>query len=454
MRFNSTLGIVLAVAALCAATTEAQPPLSEVGRWLQGYLRIDTTNPPGDEHRAASYLADILHRAGISTRLLVTAEGRTSLYAEIEGKRSGEGLLMMHHMDVVPPGPGWTFEPFAGDLEAGKLRGRGAIDVKSLGVAQVAALVALKKSGVPPERGVALLAVADEETGGGQGTAWLWEHHPEIFDGVAAVLNEGGSNRKPPAGLLWWGVETSQKRPLWLRVSAQGRGGHGSGLNPHSAMHKLIRGLSRLVDRPPTYRVTEAARTYLRAIADLESPMFRGHYRDVDAYVLPDGPTGPMLPGVANLFLDTVQVTVIEGSEGINIVPERASALLDVRLLPETDADAFLADLRAALGSGFEVEVLVASPPADSSSTDTRLFRVLTRVLEPEAPVVPALIAGFTDSRFFRERGIPTYGFSPFVLSGPELSGIHGPDEEIPVAELDAGTARLLRVVQEYAYEQ
>lgn len=444
--------LIWVVCLLCPAVLLAESAVTpaETERWLRDYLRIDTSNPPGNEHLAAAFLADLLHREGIATQLLVTASGRTNLFARLPGRRSGEGLLLVHHMDVVPPGPGWKVEPFAGKIEDGVLWGRGAIDVKSLGIAQLAALISLKRQGVVLERDVALLAVADEESGGGQGAAWLWQHHPEIFAGIAAVINEGGANRKPPAGLLWWGIETAQKRPFWLRVSTTGRGGHGSGLNPHSAMHKLTRALARVLNRPASFRVTDAARQYLGAVAPYDSPQFEPYYRDLDAYVKADGPTGPMLPGVANLFLDTVQLTVIEGGERINVVPARASALLDVRLLPDTDNQVFLEDLRQVLGSGVAIEVLVASPPAAASPTDTRLFAALEAVLSPEAPVVPAFIAGFTDSRFFRERGVTTYGVSPFALGGLELQGIHGANESIPLAEFARGTERLFRVVEMY----
>lgn len=426
--------------------------LSGPARWLHGYLRIDTSNPPGNEAAAAAYLARILHAHGIATRTLVSSEGRASLYARIEGRQPGGGLLLLHHLDVVPPGAGWTVPPFEALVRDGALWGRGAIDVKSLGIAHLAALVSLRREGVRPMRDVAFLAVADEESGGGGGTEWLWQHYPELFDGIAAVYGEGGTNRALRGEPIWWGIEVAQKRPLWLRVSTSGRPGHASGLNPLSAVHKLTAALARVLALPDQWRITPAARLFFGALAPGEPPGQRALFSDLDAWIQPDGPRGGIMPGQANYFLDTVQVTVLEGGDRINVVPAEASALIDARLLPDTDADAFLERLREALGSGVEVEVLLSAPPAEPSPVDTRAYAAAAAVLDDEAPVVPAFISGFTDARFFRERGIPSYGLSPFVLEGEVLRGIHGADERIPLGEFEAGVERMRRIVETYAH--
>ncbi|MGH7266991.1 MAG: M20/M25/M40 family metallo-hydrolase, partial [Candidatus Rokuibacteriota bacterium] len=230
-------------------------------------------------------------------------------------------------------------------------------------------------------------------------------------------------------------------------VRARGRGGHGSGLNPGSAPHELIAGLSRLLELPPRYHVTAPARRYFEALAPLHNEHWRAIFLDLDRAIAPDGPTVGLMPGMANWFLDTVQVTVLDAGEQINVIPEAATARIDVRLLPDSDAEAFLARLREALGPELEVEVLLTAPPAPASPTDNAFYRAIEAVLGREGPVVPAFIPGFTDSRYFRARGIPAYGLSPFALQGPDLRGIHGPDERIPVAEFEAGVARTIRAV-------
>lgn len=446
-----------ALAALClvlgAPPSRAAPPLSEPAAWLRDYLRIDTTNPPGHEHRAAAFLADILHREGIATELLVSPGGRTSLYARLRASHPTAGpasgaLVLLHHMDVVPPGPDWTADPFGGEVREGRLWGRGSLDIKSLGVAQLAAFVDLKRRGVELGRDVVFLAVADEERGGREGVGWILKRHRDLLGPVAAVLGEGGANRTVNGRNLWAGIEVAQKRPFWLRISASGRAGHGSGLNPASATHQLIEGLARVLALPPRWHVTEGVRLYLGAIAPLHNERYRRIFSDLDHHVFPDGPTENLLPGLANLFLDTFQVTVLHASAKINVVPGEAWAEVDARLLPETDADEYLARVQEALGKRLHTEVLLTSPPVPPSPVDHPIYEAVAGVLGESAPVVPAFIPGFTDSRYFRELGMPAYGVSPFFLEPQDFLGIHGADESIPVAELDRGVERMRRIVQ------
>ncbi len=453
------LGLLVSTLGPPEVPAETPPGLSEPARWLQQYLRIDTTNPPGREHLAASFLAGILHREGISTRLLVSPQGRTSLWARLSAhpsktaqKSGGRAIVLLHHMDVVPAGPGWSVAPFAGEIRDGRLWGRGAVDDKSLGIAQLAAFVDLKRRGVPLERDVIYLAVADEENGGGQGVAWMMDRHSELFRGVEGVVGEGGRSQLSGDGrILWWGIEVAQKRPLWLRVTTFGRGGHGSGLNPGSANHQLVQALSRLLQKPTRWRITPAARAYMHAIAPFHQGRLRRALSEIDRVVAPTGPKEFLLPGMANLFINSVQVTVLDGGEKINVIPGEARALLDVRLLPDTDNEVFLGEIRKTLGGDCTVEVLVTSPPAPPSPAAGQVWTALSQALGASGPVVPTFVPGFTDSRFFRERGIPAYGITPFALSGEDMRGIHGADERIPLAELDRGVERMRRALALYA---
>ncbi len=440
---------LLLVSLLAAAPAAASGALGQEAAWLQRYLRLDTSNPPGDEARAARFLAELLHREGLTTRRAVSPGGRTSLWARLESGRPEAGaLLLQHHIDVVPPGPGWSTDPFAGEVRDGVLWGRGAIDAKSLGIAHLAALVELRRRRVPLARDVVFLAVADEETGGREGTAWLLEAHPELFAGVAAVLGEGGLNRSYQGRLAWWGIETAQKRPLWLRVIAAGRGGHGSTLNLHAAPHRLVRGLGRLVDRPLDYRVTPEVRRYMEAAAPHETAHFQRLVANLDEVVTGPEPERHLLPGMPNYFLDTIQVNVLAAGEKLNVVPEEAVAEIDVRLLPDTDQQAFLEEIRQLLGDEVEVEVLLDAPPVTASPLDNPIWRCLETTLGPRAAVVPAFIPGITDARYFRGRGLAAYGFSPFVLAAAELKGIHGPDERIPLAAFEQGVALMKTLVR------
>ncbi len=443
------LGVFLLLPTLSAGAAEPEP---ETLRWLRDYLQIDTTNPPGNEREAVDFLAGILAGEGIESRVLTSPEGRSSLYARLEAHGdagAGKALVLMHHSDVVPADGDWRVEPFSGRRLAGKVWGRGALDVKGLGIAHLAAVLDLARAGGPRRRDVIFLAVADEETGGGQGARWLLEAHPELFDGVSGVLNEGGSNRVLNDRLIWWGVEVTQKRPLWLKATAEGRGGHASGLHPQSATHRLIAGLSRLIARPPQFRVGDAARMYLGTLARLEGGRTEEIYRRIEAGE--DIPSLPMAPGLPIYFLDTVQVTELDNGRGSNIVSPAASASIDIRLLPDTDGDAFLAEVRQLLGDEIEVEVVLDAPEAPASPRDNPLYRALEEILSVRAVVVPTFIPGTTDSRFFRQRGIAAYGFSPFAINAQDLRGVHADDESLPVDAFLRGVETMRRILRLYA---
>lgn len=447
--------LVLVLAASAAGATETADSLSEPARWLREYLRIDTTNPPGGEHRAAAFLADILRRERIPSELITTPSGRTSLVARLAASApSREGALVLtHHMDVVPAGRGWTVQPFGGEVVSGRVWGRGAIDTKGLGIAHLAALIDLKRRGVPLKRDVVFLAVADEEAGGSEGMAWLARNRPELFDNVAAVFNEGGAGRLVPRGLLWWEIEVAQKRPLWLRLRAEGRAGHASSYSPDSAVHFLIQALDRLLAMPRPFRVSEPARQYFHAIGPLHQGKNRELFQNIDSAVTPEGLRGVFLPGLQRLLVDTLQVTRLSAGEAINVIADEAVAEVDIRLLPDTDADAFLARVREALGKQVDITVLLTAPVSAPSPTGNSVWKAIEVGLKPDAPVVPAMSGGFTDSRHFRERGIPAYGVSPFALSPEDAAGIHAGDERMPLDELERGIARMKRIVSAFVVE-
>lgn len=439
--------VLLLVCSLASAPVGAEALSREAG-WLADYLRLDTTNPPGREAEAAAFLSELLQRAGIASERHVTPAGRTSLVARLPATvPDAPWIALVHHLDVVPAGDGWSAPPFGGEVRDGYLVGRGAVDTKSLGIAHLAAM--LDAARLPERRrGLLLVAVADEENGGGEGMGWLVARRPELFAGVEAALGEGGLNRTVLGRTFFFGLEVAQKRAYWLELAARGRAGHGSSLNPDSAAHELVRALARLLEQPVEWKLQAPVRDFFRAYAALE-PARRGAAFDPDTAVGADGPAAWVPPGWWGLLRDTVQVTTLAAGERPNVVAAQAQARLDLRLLPETDAEAFLAALRATVGERIAVEIALATPPSPPSPVGTAVWRALERALADRAPVLPALIPGITDSRFLRQRGIPAYGFSPFELEALEMLRVHGPDERIPLDRFDAGVARMRRVVRE-----
>lgn len=449
MRARCSLAPLSLLAIFSASAVLAAPPLSPAGERLAAYLRLDTTNPPGNEGVAAAYLAGELVRGGVAAERYVSAEGRVSLIARLPANAEprGRAIALLHHMDVVPAGEGWSVAPFAGEVRDGMLWGRGALDCKSLGVAHLEALLELAGSGAPRHRDLLLVAVADEEAGGLQGAAWLWEAHPELFAGVDLVLNEGGANRAVLGRSLFWGIEVAQKRPLWLEVIARGRPGHAAGIQLGSAVHRLVASLARLVERPPVWKIDPAARAYLAAVGRLDPNLGRLE-KDLEAVIAPEGPRRAIPPGLPSLFLDSLQVTLLDAGEKVNSIPAEARALVDIRLLPSTDGDAYLAEVKAVLGPDLETRVLLAAPASAPTPASGPLWERLVEALRDEAPVVPVFLAGVTDSRYFRERGVAAYGFSPFFVEAEPMRGVHGPDERIPLAAFDRGVERMKRVVR------
>jgi len=440
-----TSRLVVAATALALTATAARGASRELS-WLERYLRFDTTNPPGHEADAAAWMAELLRSEGIATERYVTSSGRVSLIARLPATEPGGGTIaLVHHLDVVPAGDGWTAPPFGAEIRGGYLFGRGAVDTKSLGIAHLAALLDAARM---PRRahGLLFLAAADEEAGGGQGMAQLVAARPELLDGVTAAFGEGGFNRTVLGRTFFWGLEVAQKRAYWLTVATRGRPGHGSSLNPDSAVHQLIRSLDRLLERPPEWKLQPPVRDFFAAWIGLD-PQLRNRARAEEALGA-EGPAAWVPPGWWGLMLDTVQVTELVAGERPNVVPATARATLDARLLPETDAESFLAALRETLGKEVNVSIDLATPPSPPSPTDTEVWKRVAATIGGEAPVLPVMIGGITDSRYLRQRGIAAYGFSPFELEAIELLRVHGPDERIPVATFDAGVERMKRVVR------
>jgi acetylornithine deacetylase/succinyl-diaminopimelate desuccinylase-like protein len=425
---------------------------------LTEYVRIDTTNPPGNEAPAAAFLAGILGEAGVEATVLESEPGRANLVARLPGRsargpgcpRAGGGLALLHHLDVVPAEAAeWSVDPFGAEIHDGCLWGRGAIDMKGMGVMELVTVLALARERVPLERDVVFVAVADEEAGGLQGAAWLTEHHPDLVACVD-VINEGGyglAETDPP--LMACGL--SEKALLWVRLSARGTPGHGSMPPDDQAIEKLLAALSDLVAHRPPVRISPLVERTFRAMADRSSPERR---RAIETILRPEA--GRFLPRLTRrmprparaLLGDVVSITKVASGYKENVVPGAASATLDCRLLPETDPDEFYAALSARM-AGFGVETEIAFADGPHGTSEGPLFPLLAEVCEsafPEAAFAPVLCPAFTDSRYFRQLGADAYGLVPVMLTNAELATFHGIDERIPLDGLRKGCEVLFEI--------
>ncbi len=409
---------------------------------LQQYVRIDTSNPPGNETRGARFLAGVLGRNGIQAEIIESAPGRGSVYARIKGKRPGEGLLLLSHIDVVPAPPrGWTRPPFAGSIHLDALYGRGTLDMKGIGICQLAGFLDVAKSGRIPERDIAFLAVADEEEGGHLGTEWLLSHRPDLFEGIHYAINEGGITETQQEKISYVGIEIGTKLTVDTRLRARDR----------ATMQRVRIALEPFATPHDPDRILPQVRLYFHDIAPLrieEGPRLA----DIDATIA-KGKFWLMNRPYYELTQNVLR------QEGVHEDSRGATMRVVLFNLPDENPDARLEWLRstiAPLGAQID-EVLSKFGPAPFSPLDTPLYRLLTREARRQlgdVRVGPLILAvSGNDSRYLRARGIVAYGIWPFPVNFYQTLGIHGIDERVRLDWFIQGVALTRGVVKGWAFE-
>jgi acetylornithine deacetylase/succinyl-diaminopimelate desuccinylase-like protein len=428
----------------------------EATQLLSSYLRINTTNPPGNEKAATDFLRGVLEREGITVTVWEPAPGKANLLARLPGNGRKRPMILLHHTDVVAAARSfWTVDPFGGVVKDGYVWGRGALDTKGLGIAQFVAALLVKRQGITLDRDVILLATCDEEIGGTLGAGDVVKNHFDALGNAEFVLNEGGGIRTDDSGkTLYFGVLAAEKAPFWMEVVARGNPGHGSVPRDDTAPNRLVRTLERIRawERPLT--VTPVVERYFRAIGPTLNPELRPLFADIRKAVA-DPRAREILakyPAHHALLRNTVTLTVLEGSNKTNVIPPLARAELDVRLLPGQDPQAFLEELQQFAEPGVTIKPLGIGWPPPESSLDTQLYKAIDDVaqrLEPGARIAPLVSAGFTDSHYFMERGMICYGLTPFHISETERTRVHGNDERVATKELQFGTRFVFEILLE-----
>jgi len=420
---------------------------------LRAYLRIDTSNPPGREEAAARYLAGLLEAEGVPIEVIEVAPERVALVARLTGDGSRPALMLSNHLDVVPvQREFWSVDPFGGEIRGGRIYGRGAIDMKSVGVMHLFALLLLKRLGVPLARDVVFLAAPDEEAGSAHGMAWLVEHRRDLLDPsrVACSLNEGASGMPDfggrPAHLFEIAVSEKAMAPLRLRVV--GTPGHGSKPAPGNPILPLLRALDRLTSWDRRVELTPATRAYLerlRAGGIVEDPDdLHAIERDVRSS-----------PDTEAAFTNTLNATMLRAGVKNNVIPAVAEAEVDCRLLAGTDPEAWRRQVVERIDDArVEVTFIYEHEPEPSvSAWDTEMSALIETVLREafeDAVVVPSTAIVGTDNRFLRPLGIPSYGFIPCLLSQAERDGFHANDEFLTVENFNLGLEVMFEVVRRF----
>ena len=418
---------------------------------LLDYLSIDTSNPPGNETRAAEFFKDVFDREGIATVLAGPEPSRQSIIARLDSGTSNPSLVLLHHMDVVPAeAEAWTRSPFQGVTIDGYIWGRGSLDAKSLGIAQLASFLELHRSQARLVRDVVFVAVADEEAGGMGGTNWLLENRPELFRDAGWVLNEGGANEVIVDKVAFWGIEVDQKVPLWVTVRTAGSLGH-SAVPPDDggAAARLLALASEILAEPGIYEIHPSVDAYFSALKETKKGRKKELLENLEAAVAEPDFEDALSDGYRSLLRNTIGLTKLHAGSTINVIPARAEASFDIRLLPGESAEATLLRIREIVGDRGTIEVHLLGKPAAATSVDTPLYESLSRHLlesEPGSVVGPLVTPGTTDCRFFRMHDTPCYGFSPFKVNYYDGDRVHGVDEKIRAKFFDEGV-RLMRIV-------
>lgn len=437
----------------------------EVTDFLSGLIRINTTNPPGNETAAAKYVAKTLEQDGFKCELFESAPGRGSVVTRLKGESRKPSLLLLSHLDVVAANPKeWSVDPFGGLVKDGFVWGRGALDMKGMTAVEVMALKLLKRNGAKLKGDVLLAATADEEKGGEAGAGWLVQNHHDRVH-ADCVVNEGGGMAMRVNGKNMFTINTAEKGILWFKVKATGTPGHGS--VPGAADNAILR-LNKVVERLGNYRpkasLVPTVEQYLRAIAEssdlknlsmlLENPAKSDEI--LDALAQRDKYLAEELRARLRM---TVTPTMINGGVKENIVPSECEAVFDCRILPGQTTVKALSEVKSLLKDvgldKLSFEIIQANEPSESS-LDHPLYKHIVQVLtefEPKCRVTPVMLTGGTDSRFFRKLGSVCYGFHPI---NPETSysemqkTIHGVDERISEQNLVFGASVLHDVVQRF----
>jgi acetylornithine deacetylase/succinyl-diaminopimelate desuccinylase-like protein len=443
-----------------AARTAGDPYEDMAVDLLRRYLQVDTTNPPGNELKAALFFKDVLEREGIPVEVDEFAPGRANLLATLKGTGARRPLVLANHMDVVPADPArWSVPPFAGVARAGAIYGRGAQDMKTEGILQMVALVRAHREGGSLSRDILFLATADEEAGFlGALRAISPEGWRDRLKQAEYLITEGGENLVDAAGKVqYFGVETAEKGPFWLKLQTRGTPGHGSRPIEDSALNRLVRALDRVRRHRTAMKVLPSVQRFFADQAEQVDAPRSGWYRDITAALRDPAAARALYDDreVSALLRNTISITVVKAGYKTNVIPGTAEAELDVRLLPGEDPQAFLAEMRAVIDDP-TVEIV---PPAafrapNASPADSDLFKTVESVLRrqhPGVPVTTKMLTGATECVLYRPLGLNCYGFTPLLTSSDELATVHGDDERVGEATVRRSAGIFYEVVRDLA---
>jgi acetylornithine deacetylase/succinyl-diaminopimelate desuccinylase-like protein len=449
---------------LCLADAQAQSLdysrlRDETAQMLSQYLRINTSNPPGNELATAQWLKDVLAKEGIEGQILDTAElghGRANFYARLKGTGPGKAIALVHHMDVVPVSRQyWSVDPFAGLIKDGYVWGRGALDMKGQGIMELMTVIALKRSGVPLKRDIVFIGNADEESDG-LGARTFVERHRDLLADVEYLITEGGDVRVENGKPRWFGLGVGEKQVYWQKLVVKGKSSHGSVPTPDNPVPHLARVLTRIAAWETPVRLTPAVDRFFKAQAQAETGEHRRWLADAATALKSRRGRAWLLsePERNALLRNTISPTVLVGSNKTNTIPAEASAELDIRLLPDQDTLSFRRELlRVIADTGVTLSLIGDIPRRFSAPLDTELARAIEATgkrLLPGVPFATAVGVGASDRPYYASAGIICYGIDPYLVELEEgRREVHGNDERISLENIEFGLKLHMGILQE-----
>ena len=420
---------------------------------MRQFLRINTSNPPGNEIEAAKFFKAIFDKEGLPSEIFEYKPGRANIIARYKGSGSKRPIILLNHTDVVTADPkAWRVDPFSAEIVDGSIYGRGALDMKGEGLLQLMTMIILAREKPALSRDVIFLATADEEVKD-EGSIWMIANKAELFKNAEYLLTEGGDNLLADGQVKFVGVDVAEKAPFWLQLTATGQSGHGSRPIADSAPNRLTRVMNRILDYEPPIKLLPAVEKFFKDIAPLQPEPLRTKFANIRQF-LQDPIFARALAADREygfLLRNTISLTMMSGSKQTNVIPNEATCNLDIRLLPGENPEEFLNELKRVIDDPtIKIENVNTFKPPNSSATDTELFEVISRVTKahhPEALITTKMLAGYTESQLFRQLGIIAYGWAPIYTTAEENEGVHGNNERITVKNVREGTREFYEVV-------
>jgi acetylornithine deacetylase/succinyl-diaminopimelate desuccinylase-like protein len=420
---------------------------------MRQYLRVNTSNPPGNEIEAAKFFKAIFDKEGIPSEIFEYKPGRGNIIARYKGSGAKRPIILLNHTDVVTADPkAWRVDPFSAEIVDGSIYGRGALDMKGEGLLQLMTMIILAREKPALSRDVIFLATADEEVKD-EGSLWMIANKAELFKNAEYLLTEGGDNLLAEGQVKFVGVDVAEKAPFWLQLTATGQPGHGSRPISDSAPNRLIRVMNRILAYEPPIKLLPAVEKFFKDIAPLQAEPLRGRFANIRESLNDQAFARQLAADLEYGYLlrNTISLTMMSGSKQTNVIPNEATCNLDVRLLPGENPQEFLAELKRVIADPtIRIENVNTFKPPNTSPTDTELFAVISRVTKvhhPEALITTKMLSGYTESQLFRQLGIVAYGWTPIYTTSEENEGVHGNNERITVKNVREGTREFYEVV-------